>query len=82
MREKIQNFIHNIWKVEKDGSLSLRNRFGHSGRYNYEHLEIISLLEFQFVDLGNIGLDPVSIMIHHCDSFVSYEKCSEAENPK
>ena len=49
--------IHNtnIWKVEKDGSLSLRNRFGHSGRYNYEYLEILSLLEFQFVDLGNLN---------------------------
>ena len=46
--------IHNakVWKVEKDGSLSLTNRFGHSGRYNYEHIEILSLLEFQFVNLG------------------------------
>ena len=45
--------IHNadVWKVEKDGSLSLTNRFGHSGRYNYQHLEILSLLEFQFVNL-------------------------------
>ena len=46
--------IHNanVWKVEKDGSLSLTNRFGHSGRYNYKHIEILSLLEFQFVNLG------------------------------
>ena len=46
--------IHNVnvWKVEKDGSLSLTNRFGHSSRYNYKHIEILSLLEFQFVNLG------------------------------
>jgi hypothetical protein len=27
--------IHNtnVWKVEKDGSISLKNRFGHSGRF-------------------------------------------------
>ena len=42
----------NVWKVEKDGSLSLTNRFGHNGRYNYKHIEILSLLEFQFVNLG------------------------------
>ena len=24
----------NVWKVEKDGSLSLKNRFGHSGRFS------------------------------------------------
>ena len=42
----------NVWKVEKDGSLSLTNRFGHSGRFNYKHLEIMSLLEFQFVNLS------------------------------
>ena len=46
--------IHNtdVWKVEKDGSLSLTNRFGHNGRFAYKYLEIMSLLEFQFVNLG------------------------------
>jgi hypothetical protein len=42
----------NVWKVEKDGSVSLRNRFGHSGRFDYRYLIIQSLLEFQFVDLS------------------------------
>ena len=56
--------IHNtnIWKVEKDGSLSLTNRFGHSSRYNYEHLEILSLLEFQFVNLGNLNTNEMQFL--------------------
>lgn len=41
-----------VWKVEKDGSVSLKNRFGHSGRYDYRYLIVKSLLEFQFVDLS------------------------------
>ena len=41
-----------VWKVEKDGSVSLKNRFGHSGRYEYRCLTIRNLLEFQFVDLS------------------------------
>ena len=46
--------IHNtdVWKVEKDGSICLTNRFGHSGRFIYNHIELLSLLEFQFVNLG------------------------------
>ncbi len=46
--------IHNtnVWKIEKDGSLSLTNRFGHNGRFAHKYLEIMSLLEFQFVNLG------------------------------
>jgi len=42
----------NVWKVEKDGSVSLKNRFGHSGRFDNRYLIIKSLLEFQFVDLS------------------------------
>ena len=42
----------NVWKVEKDGSISLKNRFGHSGRFDYRYLIVQSLLEFQFVDLS------------------------------
>lgn len=41
----------NVWKVEPDGSLSLKNRFGHNGRFDNRCLTIKSLLEFQFVDL-------------------------------
>ena len=41
-----------VWKVERDGSVSLRNRFGHNGRFNYSFLRMPSLIEFQFVDLN------------------------------
>ncbi len=46
--------FHNtdVWKVEKDGSVNLNNRFGHSGRFNYDHLRMPNLIEFQFVDLN------------------------------
>ena len=42
----------NVWKVEADGSVSLKNRFGHCGRFEYRCLIIKNLLEFKFVDLG------------------------------
>jgi hypothetical protein len=41
-----------VWKVEKDGSLSLKNRFGHNGRFDYNYLQMPNLIEFQFVDLN------------------------------
>ena len=46
--------IHNtdVWKVEKDGSVSLKNRFGHNGRFHNRYLRMPSLIEFQFVDLN------------------------------
>jgi len=46
--------IHNtnVWKVEADGSVSLKNRFGHSGRFDYRYLCMPNLIEFQFVDLN------------------------------
>lgn len=46
--------IHNtnVWKVEKDGSISLENRFGHSGHFEYRYLRMPHLIEFQFVDLN------------------------------
>ena len=45
--------IHNteVWKVERDGSVSLKNRFGHNGRFDYNYLRMPNLIEFQFVDL-------------------------------
>ena len=46
--------IHNtnVWKVEADGSVSLKNRFGHSGQFKYRYLRMPHLIEFQFVDLN------------------------------
>ena len=56
--------IHNteVWKVEKDGSLSLTNRFGHSGHFAYKHLELVSLLEFQFVNLGYLDRNEIEFL--------------------
>ena len=45
----------NVWKIEKDGSVSLINRFGHSGRFEYRYLNMPSPLEFQFVDLNGLS---------------------------
>ena len=36
----------------KGMAVSLRNRFGHNGRFNYSFLRMPSLIEFQFVDLN------------------------------
>lgn len=49
--------LHNtsVWKVEKDGSVSLKNRFGHCGRFENRHLIVKNLLEFQFVDLSSLN---------------------------
>lgn len=41
-----------VWKVEADGSVSLKNRFGHSGHFDYRYLRMPNLIEFQFVDLN------------------------------
>lgn len=41
-----------VWKVEKDGSVDLSNRFGHCGRFDFNYLKMPSLVEFQFVDLN------------------------------
>jgi hypothetical protein len=48
--KKIHNT--NVWKVEKDGSVSLKNRFGHNGHFEYRYLQMPHLIEFQFVDLN------------------------------
>jgi hypothetical protein len=45
------------WKVEKDGSLSLLNRFGHNGHFEYRELSIGSITEFRFVDLYSLSGD-------------------------
>jgi hypothetical protein len=69
----------NIWKIEKDGSLSLKNRFGHCGRFAYRHLEILSLLEFQFVNLSFLDKNEVEFL----DALLSrIESIPEALKPK
>ena len=40
------------WKVEKDGSVNHKNRFGHSGHFEYRTLCIPSLIEFLFIDIN------------------------------
>ena len=51
-----------IWKVEKDGSVSLINRFGHSGRFEYRYLNMASPLELQFVDTTSLSNDEVEFL--------------------
>ena len=53
-----------VWKVEKDGRVSLKNRFGHNGRFCYQYLCMPSLIEFQFVDLN--------ILTEEENEFLSY----------
>ena len=49
--------VHNtkVWKVEKDGSVSLINRFGHNGRFEYRYLNMPSPVDLQFVDLSHLN---------------------------
>ena len=51
-----------VWKVEKDGSVSLKNRFGHSGRFENRCLTIRNLLEFQFVNLSLLGREEAEFL--------------------
>ena len=51
-----------VWKVEKDGSVSLKNRFGHSGCFDYRYLIVKSLLEFQFVDLSLLNSEEAEFL--------------------
>jgi len=56
--------VHNtrVWKVEKDGSVSLINRFGHNGRFEYRYLNMPSPHELQFVDLNCLSNDEVEFL--------------------
>ena len=68
--------VHNTkaWKVEKDGSVSLINRFGHNSRFEYRYLNMPSPLEFQFVDLSflnNEDVEFLSFLLFKADA-VSY----------
>ncbi len=58
----------NVWKVEADGSVSLKNRFGHSGRFNYRYLRMPHLIEFQFVDLNILSEEEYDFL-----GFIIYE---------
>ncbi len=51
-----------VWKVEKDGSVSLKNRFGHSGRFAHRSLIIRNLLEFRFVDLSLLSREEAEFL--------------------
>ena len=56
--------VHNtrVWKVEKDGSVSMTNRFGHNNRFKYRYLNMSSPLEFQFVDLSSLRNEDVEFL--------------------
>ena len=61
-----------VWKVEKDGSVSLTHRFGHSGRFEYRYLNMPNPLELQFVDLSALSHDEVeflSFLLYKADAF-------------
>jgi hypothetical protein len=51
-----------VWKVEKDGSVNLINRFGHSSHYKYRYLNMPSPLEFEFVDLSCLNNEEVEFL--------------------
>lgn len=45
--------IHNVkvWKTERDGSVNLKNRFGHSRCFEYRNLVLPGLFEINFINL-------------------------------
>jgi len=55
--------IHNkkVWKVEKNGGVSLNNPFGHSAKFRYEHLII-----------PNPEL--ITFLLENSDKLTSYER--------
>ena len=58
-----------VWKVEKDGSVSLKNRFGHNGRFENRCLTIRNLLEFQFVDLSVLDREDAEFLSNQIYEF-------------
>jgi hypothetical protein len=58
-----------VWKVEKDGSVSLKNRFGHNGRFENQCLTIRNLLEFQFVDLSVLDREDAEFLSNQIYKF-------------
>jgi hypothetical protein len=49
--KEIRNANARVWKVEKDGGVSLENRFCHNGRFEYRELIIPDLFENNFTRL-------------------------------
>jgi hypothetical protein len=77
--------LHNtkFWKVERDGSLSLSNRFGHSGRLAYKEMSIASIEEFNFVDLFSLNSDESEFLADLLYKFEdSYDKRTPTEKQK
>ena len=73
----------NVWKVEKDGSLSLSNRFGHNGRLAYREVSIASIEEFNFVDLYSLSNDEGEFLADLLYKFeYLYEKRTPTEKQK
>ena len=73
----------NVWKVEKDGSLSLSNRFGHNGRLAYREVSIASIEEFNFVDLYSLSSDEGEFLAELLCKFEHlYEKRTQTEKQK
>lgn len=73
----------NVWKVEKDGSLSLSNRFGHNGRLAYREVSIASIEEFNFVDLYSLSSDEGEFLADLlCKFEYLYEKRTQTEKQK
>ena len=66
-----------VWKVEKDGSVSLKNRFGHSGKFENRCLTIRNLLEFQFVDLSLLDTNEAEFLSDRISEFELRSKLSE-----
>ncbi|MGD1971564.1 MAG: hypothetical protein PVF37_07575 [Desulfobacterales bacterium] len=62
-------FKTDVWKVEKDGSVSLKNRFGHNGRFENRCLTIRNLLEFQFVDLSVLDREDAEFLSNQIYEF-------------
>ena len=65
-----------VWKVEKDGSVSLKNRFGHSGRFANRRLIIRNILEFKFVDLSLLNREEAEFLSDQIYEFEFRSKLS------
>ena len=67
-----------LWKVEMDGSLSLSNRFGHSGRLAYKEMSIATIEEFNFVDLFSLNSDESEFL---ADLLYKFEDAYDERTP-
>lgn|GEM_PF-1266903 len=51
-----------VWKIEKDGSVSLTNRFGHNSRFEYRYLNMPSPIDLEFFDLSELSHDEMEFL--------------------